>query len=69
MHSEVMTAIDQHLETMQAVRRRLAAARSVSSGERLDAVLEAAASAELFALAVYGCYLDSREDSLSPSTP
>lgn len=68
MHSEVMTAIDQHLDRMLALRDRLAGARPVASGERLDAVLEAAASAELFALAIYGCYLDSCESSLDRLT-
>ncbi|EEP73099.1 hypothetical protein MCAG_03426 [Micromonospora sp. ATCC 39149] len=53
MHAEIVTALDVHLAEMHRLRRRLTDARAVEPGERLEVVLEIAASAECLAHAVY----------------
>ena len=46
MHAEVVTALDIHLAELQRLRRRLTDPRAIEPGERLDVVLQVAASAE-----------------------
>jgi hypothetical protein len=53
MHAEVVTALDVHLAEVQNLRRRLTDARAIEPGERLDVVLQIAASAERLAHTVY----------------
>jgi hypothetical protein len=53
MHAEVVTALDSHLAELQALRRQLTDARACEPGERLDLVLQIAASAERLAHTVY----------------
>lgn len=53
MHAEVVTALDAHLAEMTRLRRQLTDARAIEPGERLDVILEIAASAERLADLVY----------------
>lgn len=53
MHAEVVTALDVHLAELQTLRRRLTDARAIEPGERLDVVLQIAASAERLAHTLY----------------
>jgi hypothetical protein len=53
MHAEVVTALDTHHAEVQRLRPRLTDARSIEPGERLEVVLEIAASAERLANVVY----------------
>ncbi len=53
MHAEVITALDAHLIEMERLRRQLTDARAIEPGERLNVVLEIAASAERLAHVVY----------------
>ena len=53
MHAEVVTALDAHLAEVQSLRRRLTKARAIEPGERLEVVLQVAASAERLAHAMY----------------
>lgn len=53
MHAKVVDALDAHLAEVQGLRRRLTAARAIEPGERLEVVLEIAASAERLAHVVY----------------
>jgi hypothetical protein len=53
MHAEVVTALDAHLAELQRLRRQLTDARVIEPGERLDVVLQIAASAERLAHTVY----------------
>ncbi len=53
MHAEVVTAVDAHLAEVQRLRQSLTDPRWIEPGERLDVVLQIAASAERLACAVY----------------
>jgi hypothetical protein len=53
MHAEIVSALDIHLAEVQKLRRRLTGAHAIEPGERLDVVLEIAASAERLADAVH----------------
>lgn len=53
MHAEVVNALDAHLAEVRRLRRRLTDPRAIEPGERLEVVLEIAASAERLAHAVY----------------
>lgn len=46
MHAEVVNALDVHLAEMLRLRQRLTCAHAIEPGERLDVVLQIAASAE-----------------------
>ena len=53
MHAEVVIALDVHLAELQGLRHQLTDARAIEPGERLDVVLQIAASAERLAHTVY----------------
>ncbi len=53
MHAEVVTALDVHLAEVQRLRRRLTAARAIEPGERLEVVLQIAASAQRLTHTLY----------------
>ena len=53
MHAELVTALDVHLAELHALRHQLTDARTIEPGERLDVVLEIAASAERLAHTVH----------------
>lgn len=53
MHAEVVTALDVHLAELQGLRHQLTDARAIEPGERLDVVLQIAASAERLVHTVY----------------
>jgi hypothetical protein len=53
MHAEVVIALDVHLAELQGLRHQLTDARTIEPGERLDVVLQIAASAERLAHTVY----------------
>jgi hypothetical protein len=53
MHAEVVAALDADLAEVQLLRRRLTDARANEPGERLDVVLQIAASAQRLADAVH----------------
>ncbi len=53
MHAEVVSALDTHLVEVQRLRRQLTEARAIEPGERLEVVLEIAASAERLAHVVH----------------
>jgi hypothetical protein len=53
VHAEVVTALDTHLAEVQRLRRLLTDAREIEPGERLEVVLEIAASAERLTHDIY----------------
>lgn len=53
MHAEAVTALDAHQAEVQHLRRRLTDARAIEPGERLDVILQIAASAQRLAHAVH----------------
>lgn len=53
MHAEVINALDAHLAEVQRLRRQLTDPHAIEPGERLEVVLEIAASAERLAHVVY----------------
>ncbi|KUL29457.1 hypothetical protein [Actinoplanes awajinensis] len=53
MHAEIVNALDIHLAEVQILRRQLTEARAIEPGERLDVVLQIAASAERLSHTVY----------------
>jgi len=53
MHAEVVIALDLHLAELRGLRHQLTDPRAIEPGERLDVVLQIAASAERLAHTVY----------------
>ncbi|MEV6350512.1 hypothetical protein [Actinoplanes sp. NPDC051851] len=53
MHAEVVTALDAHLVELHRLRGRLTDARAIEPGERLEVILQIAASAERLARVVH----------------